>query len=225
MNTEGISIMEIIKENPGVFYTILGTMIGAVVSFLSTYFFQRREIKWKLDEKIISKRILEHEILLKFITELNLTIGFDTTENKVRTCVGIFRSPDLFMEWNNRFTFFISKAFIWFSKPILEELFFFNGYIETLKEYFVLNEINEIQLELIGEFLKDDLEKIGKNFSKLIGEYYAKDLSKVVNKKDLQILDEKPSRNETKEHYKNFDFFLHRRKLNKKISTDQTLSV
>ena len=200
------------------FIGIIGIIIGSLLTFLMTYILKNSDNKWKLNEKVISKRIQAHESLQYFINELNLTVGYKISDRKVRTCVKIFSDPDIFLEWNNQFTIFISKNFIWFSQSILEEIQFFNEYLEALRKYFADNEVGPVGLMKIGDFLKYDLEKIGKTFSLLVKDYFAYDLTKVVIEKDYPFIDKKLSSHEVKEHYRGYDLFKSRKKLNSILS-------
>lgn len=157
--------------------TILGILIGYILSFLTTWLLKTRETSLRIQEKIIEKKLIAYERVFDISNELiNIKWNVQADDSENETHPAIMNSVDNYKKWQTLFY----KAFdssIWWEEDMKIEFYFIQKYFNVITKL-VINGNNE-QLIKLGIIVSKDFEEISIGLEKLTKEYLEKRIFKL----------------------------------------------
>ena len=111
-----------------------GVLLGGVISFLTAYLIKSKEVKLKIVEKIIDKRIVAHEDILKISQRLRSTISLGKTdsEGNIVTYPSVLHSPETLDDFKGVFYDLINPNIHWINIELNRELNYLQDYIASI---------------------------------------------------------------------------------------------
>jgi hypothetical protein len=128
-------ILRLLRDNISAVFTLLGVVVGSLLSFLSTSALRMREARLRVTEKIIDERIQAHEEIARWATSLSKGYGVGYYKNAERTSVfapTFMLSSDKFGEWTQEFRETWDRCGFWISAGLHRELDLFLAYVVEL---------------------------------------------------------------------------------------------
>lgn len=153
-------------------FTLLGVMIGTILSFITSWLLKSRETKLKISTQLIEKRIEAHEKVLILAKSMRATFSLDkvNAESEYITYPLIFHNKTNYQDWRNNFFFITNEHSHWLGRDILRELFYIQDYIVNLDKR--INKLPEENYISIGVILKADFVYMAENLEKNVVDYF-----------------------------------------------------
>jgi len=130
-------ILRLLRDNISAVFTLLGVVVGSLLSFLSTSALRMREARLRVTEKIIDQRIQAHEEIARWATSLSNGYGVGHYRDAERTSVfapGFMLSSDKFGEWKQEFSEIWDRYGFWISAGLHRELRLLSAYVQELSK-------------------------------------------------------------------------------------------
>lgn len=186
---------------------LIGVIIGSLIPIIGNLFSMRREIKLKLSEKIIDKRIAAHEELYQLVMGTRQVVNSNTVdhEGNVIGYPACLKSQDEFNQfWSDSF-YIIHKNSPWINPTLKRELWFFQDYI--INTNLKIDFDNPSELNEVRHFIKQDFIDISHSIEEEIDQFFEKDIFslKAVVKKEWH----KYPKNETLEKLKFTNLYIY----------------
>ena len=192
-------------------FTLAGTILGALASFLTASIMARKETRLKLREKILDRRIQAHEKVVEFAHTMRAMIplgGFDK-QGEISRSPAVLVSKKEFDEWFNYFYLTLNTTSIWLGTKLIHELNLFQDYLVNLNEF--LSEAPSANYQTVGQVIRLDFIHFSTSIEKLAFDFFVNDLEKIqVNR--LPSWHKYPI-NETKNRLQETDLFKRKNEL------------
>lgn len=158
---------------------MIGTAIGAAIAFVREYTLKNKELKIKLWEKIIDRRIHAHEVVLDFSKTLRKMIRLDKTNEKgrVEAYPEILTSKETYDDWHTHFLQTFGDVSTWLSTDLTRELNLLQDYMINLEGFLRL--IDQTKYHILGSQIRFDFIAFSSTIEKLAFEFFRKDLHKL----------------------------------------------
>ncbi|UBM61304.1 hypothetical protein LA303_07690 [Candidatus Sulfidibacterium hydrothermale] len=153
-------------------YTIIGIIIGALLTFITSWFLKKRETKLKISSQLIKKRINAHEKILTLAKTMRATLSIDkiNTENVYITYPIIFQTKESFQNWRSSFFLTTNEYSHWLGLKVTRELYFIQDYIVNLDKR--LEKVPSENYLQIGIILRNDFLSMASNVEKEVISYF-----------------------------------------------------
>ncbi len=155
---------------------LIGVIIGSIIPIVGNHFSSRKELKLKLSEKIIDKRIAAHEELYRMVMSIRQIVNSNTfdEEGNVVGYPACLDSHDSFNRfWSDSF-FIIHKNSPWINASLKRELWFFQDYVVNLNGKIDFGNLSE--LYNVKHFIKQDFIDLSGDIEKEIDHFCEKDI-------------------------------------------------
>jgi len=172
-------MLRIIAENASAVFVLLGTIFGALLSFAGTWLLKKRELKLRLQEKVLDYRIDAHEQVIELANTLRAmySLGYSESEGELARSPYMLQSPQRFDEWREYAFRVYSRSTTWLSTEVTRELNLLQDYMVNLAE--VLNHVRPEDYPKIGAIVRYDLIGFSSNIEKLSFLFFSKDLGRL----------------------------------------------
>jgi hypothetical protein len=172
-------MIELIEKYNTVIFTLLGVTLGALITFIGNLVLKRNELKLKLREKVLDKRMQAHENIInltKTLRTMNI-LGFDSKTKEVLRIPNILTSRQQFDEWYTQYYNLTAYSTTWLSTDLTRELNLFLDYIINLYEK--IQNIDDKKIILIGYIIRQDFIDFSGELEKLAFILFERDLYKL----------------------------------------------
>lgn len=161
-------------------FALLGIVVGGLLGILGNIFLSEKELRLRLLEKTLSRRIEAHESIIELSKSLRAVHGLDhlDADGELARFTAIMRTRAEFEQWWQYFyeTFFRSST--WLSTNVNRELNLFQDYLVNLRRYTV-NATDE-QMVAIGQIIRQDFVDFSSSIETKAFQYISKDLKKLI---------------------------------------------
>lgn len=176
-------------------FTLLGVLIGTILSFITSWFLKSRETKLKISTQLIEKKIEAHEKILTLAKSMRATVSLDkvNAENEYITYPLIFCDKVNFQDWRSSFFLITNEYSHWLGSNVIHEIFYIQDYITNLDKR--IEKTPEENYKSIGIILKSDFVEMATNLEKNVINYFESGWKtlKIQNKKGKFKLPKKES--------------------------------
>jgi hypothetical protein len=154
------TLLSVFSDNIGTILALLGVVIGAALSFISTWILRQREFKLRLLEKIIERRIQAHEQMARLAGSLSQRHIYGYYERGEDVDAQRVRVPDLmmsvksFLNWREGFSEAYRQCKFYLAPDIRREVRLLYDYLFELDK--VLVKGNPENIWAVGLALCDD---------------------------------------------------------------------
>ncbi len=150
------------------FFTMVGILFGAFLTFLTSWLLKSREIKLKISGQLIEKKIEAHEKILELAKAMRATVSTNKidAEGMQITYPLIFSTKEQYQNWRSSYFLITNQYSHWLGIEVLKELFFIQDYITNLDKRLEKAPVkNYIQ---IGIILRHDFINMATNIEKAV---------------------------------------------------------
>jgi hypothetical protein len=170
---------DFIEKNNVVIFTLLGVILGGLLTFLSNWFIIKKKMKLKLKEKVLDKRVQAHENIINLTKTLRTMefLGIDTELSEVQRIPYMFSSRQKFDEWYMIYIKLISDSTTWLSNDLIKEINLFQDYIVNLFDK--IKNLDDNKLKIIGNVVKYDFIEFSGHLERIAYRLFEKDLYKL----------------------------------------------
>jgi hypothetical protein len=149
-------MIDFIEKNSAAIFTVLGFIIGALVSFIGNWLLKKKELVLRLREKVLDKRIQAHENIIQLsisIRTMNI-LGFENKQGELSRMPYMFSSRKHFDEWYMLYNELTATSTTWLSTELTRELNLFQDYIVNLYEKIKL--MTDSNITVLGTIVRQD---------------------------------------------------------------------
>jgi len=171
-----MTLEEFLTEYSTALFTLVGVLLGALASFMTSSFMAKKETRLKLREKILDRRIGAHEQIVDLSHSMRVMIplgGLDADGELART-PGILTSEDAFDKWFGYFHKVMTSTSIWLGTSLMHELYLFQDYLINLKEF--LRQVPAENYPKVGQVVRLDFVHFSESVEKLAFNFFTNDL-------------------------------------------------
>lgn len=200
-----IILKDFLITNASAIFAITGAVIGATLTGLINYFSKTKDVKLRIIEKLIDKKLLAHEKIINLIQKIRTMRhlgGFDEN-NDAKRCPIVMYSHENMDNFLDDYMTTIKESERWLSAPLKQELNFFVDYFNTLRHW-AQNSTDE-NMQKAGILIKYDFITIASSLENSAHNFFNEDMLKLNYKTDRNW--HKYKLEETKEKLKNTELF------------------
>lgn len=160
-------------------FALIGVLLGALMTFFANLILKRNELKLKLREKVLDKRIQAHENIIKLSITLRTMnyIEFNDPIKEVKRIPMLLSSMQRYIEWSNQHLNLIIDSTTWLSTDLTRELNLFQDYLTNLDGRIL--DLDDNRIKSIGDIVRQDFIDFSSNIEKLAYKLFEKDLYKL----------------------------------------------
>ncbi|MDQ1557551.1 MAG: hypothetical protein QOD32_611 [Pyrinomonadaceae bacterium] len=169
----------IIRENISAIFALIGVIAGGLLSFLGTWLLKKRELKLRLWEKVLDRRIEAHEQIAQLSKSLCTmrSLGKPEESGELARAPAFMFSKGHFEEWYKYYSQTVGGNSTWLSTELTRELSLLQDYIVNLYEF--LRPIDPNLYPEIGALIRNDFIDFSTRIEKLAFEFFRDDLFKL----------------------------------------------
>lgn len=172
-------MQQIVQDNANAIFAILGTLVGAALTFLGTWFLQSQQAKQRLLEKVLDRRIQAHEnvIELSKLLRIMFSLGYSEADGELSRAPSVMESPESFNDFLSRFSHVGADSSTWLSTEVTREFNFVQDYLVNLYEF--LKNSSSDKFPKVGRLVRQDFIDFSASLEKLAFNYFSKDLTRM----------------------------------------------
>ena len=158
------------------FVGLMGTLIGAGVSFFANVYQSSKEAKLRVQEKIFDKRINTHEEILAFCQVMRTTISTHLADeqNNAITYPMLLTNRERYSNFIVNFTQVLGRNSIWMDIELYRYMNYIQDYLESLSSN--IRDIEENRFPLVGVVIKQDFVDMAVELEKEAFKFFEKDI-------------------------------------------------
>ncbi len=164
----------------------VSALMGVFISQQYELRIRKKDIYFRLWEKVLDRRIQSHEQIIqlsKSLRQMHL-LGYDEETKEVIRVPVMLTSKEDFEKWFNYFPEIITQNSTWLTITVTRELNLLQDYMVNLHHCVI--KANPDNLPKLGNIIRDDFIQFSTRIEKLSFEFFSQDLSKL----QLNDLDE-----------------------------------
>jgi hypothetical protein len=175
----GESVIDFLMQNSSAIFALIGALSGALVTGFINFMVKKREVKLRIAEKLLDKKLEAHEALIEltsWIRSMVLLGGKDQNQE-------LNRSPFIMQSQENMSDFLLqlnkvqSKIDRWLSAASKREVSLFLDYFVNLNEY-AQNASGE-SLQRAGALIRNDFIIFALRLENCAHDFFNKELMKL----------------------------------------------
>lgn len=158
-------------------YALTGVGLGAMLTFLVNWLLKRQEVRLRLIERIMDRRIDAHENAIRLAKAMRTTTsvgGVDSDGELVRAPT-MFRSLSEFQGWFATHSALFGEISTWLSPKITRELNFVQDYLVNLNE--TVHAASDQRLMRVGELVRQDFVSLSAGLERMAYQYFESGLT------------------------------------------------
>jgi hypothetical protein len=170
---------DFLSKNSSALFTLAGAALATIASFLTASIMANKEIKLKLREKILDRRIEAHERIIELSHTMRVIFplgGLDAQGEVIRT-TSILLSKEAFDEWFGHFFDILSSTSNWLGADLVHELNLLQDYLVNLNEF--LRQVPSQNYQKVGQIIRLDFLHFSETTERLAFEFFVNDLEKL----------------------------------------------
>lgn len=169
-------MIDFIQSNASAVFALSGAIAGALITAFFAFISKSREVKLRVAEKIIDKRITAHESTLRLCKTIRtmVLLGGKDHEGDLKRTPCILQSRENLDTFLFEFTNIQNEADSWLSTPVLKELSLFLDYFVNLNEE--LSFASDKALQEVGVFIRNDFITFSNDLERLTYKFFSNDL-------------------------------------------------
>lgn len=173
-------IIKILKDNIAAVFALIGALAGSAISIIGTLLINEKDLKLRLKEKVLNRRIEAHEKIIQLSKTIRTMVSLGKTDEagELARYPAMLGSLKAFDEWQAYFVEIVSSQSTWLSVDVTRELNLFQDYIVNLREMLRKTDNNDC-IPAIGAIIRNDFVSFSDKIEKLAFKYFNQDLSKM----------------------------------------------
>ncbi|HRF76261.1 MAG TPA: hypothetical protein PLJ00_15910 [Chitinophagales bacterium] len=198
------------------FFGLIGTLIGAGISFFANVYQSSKEAKLRVREKIFDKRINTHEEIIAFCQVMRTTVSTHEgdAQNNVITYPMLLINREHYGNFIKNFVQVLGRNSIWMDIELYRYMNYIQDYLESLSSN--IRDIEEKSFPLVGVLIKQDFINLALELEKEAFKFFEKDIYNINLK--MKKGHHKFPREETVKKFKNTQ-------LNKNIAAIKNIQI
>lgn len=174
-----MSFTDFLSSNASALFALAGALVGAFASFISTWILSHRELRLKLREKILDRRIEAHEKIIDLSHSLRtmVALGGLDTEGELARAPSILSSQEAFDAWFLYFYDTMSSTSNWLRNDLVREINLLQDYVVNLNEF--LRDVPTENYIRVGQLIRLDFIHFSESIEKLAFKFFSEDLEKL----------------------------------------------
>ncbi|MBI0397796.1 hypothetical protein [Cyclobacterium marinum] len=179
MDGNELNLIDLVKLGIQPMSALIGVIIGAIVTTITSWKLKTKETKLRLIEKIFERKIIAHEEILSISQKLkNMIPTYEEDDNlNIKAYPAILKDRDSLDSFLYQFSINTNRNSHWADNSILKELYYIQDYFANL-EMFLKNKNVEIYPK-IGEILRLDFVELASGLEKIALVFFEKDIYKL----------------------------------------------
>jgi hypothetical protein len=171
-------MIQLFQDNITAVFALIGTFVGATLSFVGTWILHKNEVKAHLLEKVLDRRITANEQVIQLAQSMRIMVSLGRTDEdgELERTPNILTAKETFEEWIQMFTQTCCLAMTWLSTDLTRELNFVQDYTVTLYEW--LRPVNSEKFPEIGAIIRQDFIDFSAKLEQMAFDFFARDLTK-----------------------------------------------
>lgn len=169
-------MLKFIENNATAIFALIGTFVGGLTSFLATWGLRRSELRLRLREKILDKRIDAHERIIQVVKPMRTMVVLENQAplSDLARAPYFFKDRKTFEEWYFAFASTANQYSTWLTIEVTRELYYAQDYLVNLHEF--LKQVDSSKYFEIGALIRDDFVDLSSSIEQLAFDYFTKDL-------------------------------------------------
>lgn len=169
---------DFLMANATAVFTLLGTVVGGVLSFLASFALRRSELRLRLREKILDRRIEAHEKIVRLAKTMRLMVvlSYDPNTGDLPRAPWFFEDKEKFEAWYSDFSLTSNEASTWLSIKVVREVNLVQDYLVNLHQ--ALKPVAPERYLRLGSVLRDDFIDFSQSLERLAFDFFATDLER-----------------------------------------------
>jgi len=165
-------------HNTAAILALVGVLVGAGLTFLSSWVMRNRDLELKIWEKFLDRRIDAHENVVRLALRMRVMVSF----GKFDFSGDLIRAPEVMMSktaldgWLEEFTRGSLPATTWLSVAVKRELYFVQDYLSTLHTN--LSDVPSICFPQVGCVLRQDFIDLSSRLENVAFQHFAAEATK-----------------------------------------------
>lgn len=161
-------------------FALLGIVIGGLLGILGNVILSEKELRLRLLEKTLSRRIEAHESIIELSKSLRAVHGLDYLDanGELARFTAIMRTRAEFNQWWQTFYETFYRSSTWLSTNVQRELNLLQDYLVNLRKYRV--NATDAQMVAIGQIVRQDFVDFSSSIEIKAFQYISKDLKKLI---------------------------------------------
>ena len=170
---------EFLISNAAGVFALLGTIFGGATSFLGARAIARAELRLRLREKVLDRRIDAHERIVRAAKTMStmVVVSYDPRTGDLPRAPYFFADPDAFQRWYGEFVLAVQDASTWLAAPVARELYVIQNYLVNLDQ--ALTPVPPERYMAVGAILRVDFLEFSERLERLAFEFFEKDLDRL----------------------------------------------
>ncbi len=160
-------------------FTLAGALLGALASFLTASVMAQKEIRLRLREKLLDRRIEAHERIIELSHSMRAmrALGGLDNEGELARAPAVLISKEVFDEWFMYFYKIMTTTSNWLGTSLTHELNLLQDYLVNLNEF--LRQVPVENYPRVGQIIRQDFISFSASIEKLAFEFFTNDLEKL----------------------------------------------
>lgn len=206
-----MTLEEFLSKYSTALFTLAGALLGALASFLTASVMAQKEIRLRLREKLLDRRIEAHEHVIDLSHSMRAVrpLGGLDAEGELARTPAVLISKEVFDDWFNHFYQTMTTTSTWLGMSLIHELNLLQDYVVNLNEF--LRQVPTENYQRVGQIIRLDFIHFSESIEKLAFEFFTNDLEKLRISR-LPKWHKYPLE-ETEKRIRNTDLFKHRNEL------------
>lgn len=171
-------------ENASAVFAIVGALVGSIVTGVFGYYGKSREVKLKLAEKIIGKKLDAHEKIIDFANVMRVMCVVEgvPVDKELPRYPAFLHGKESFDKLWNELGEIQSQSERWLSAELKREIYFSIDYLVTLYKW--VEQVNDVGLRRLGVVLRNDIVDISNRIEEKSHEFINNDIVNLKIKTD-----------------------------------------
>jgi hypothetical protein len=166
-----------LAEHASALFALAGIVIGAGLSFLRAWVMKGREMKLRLREKVLDRRIQAHEQVIELVKPMRtmVLLGYREDGGEMARTPAPLQSAEAFEQWHSNHYSAVRTSTTWLATEVKRELNLFQDYIVNLTS--VLSHAEGDDYTEIGRIIRNDFISFSERIEKLAFEFFESELT------------------------------------------------
>lgn len=209
------NLLEVLSNNIAAVFGLLGVAVGVILSHFSNISLRTHDLKLRLREKVLDKRIVAHEKVITLAKSLRtmVNIGVVLEDDELARAPYFLITHEAFNEYQATFTSVFGESSTWLDIELTKELNLLQDYSVNLDQ--IVRQASPELLPVIGNVVRQDFVDFSSEIEKKAYTFFEKDLENL----QLGRLSEwhKYSREESERRLRFTQLFIRREEINRII--------
>jgi len=170
---------QFLANHASALFALAGTVAGGAISAIGAWLLAKRELRLRLSEKLLDRRIDAHEKVLGLCKTMRTMASLDRLEAQsevARTPVPL-ASREVFHDWQVDLARVVSESSHWLRNPLVRELSLVQDY--TVSLHMTLLPLAPEKYAEVGAIVRQDFVTFSGRLEELALEFFSSDLHRL----------------------------------------------